>query len=873
VVFAIAHVRGGGELGRRWYEDGKFLAKPNTFSDFVACADHLVSAGHRARDRLAIRGGSAGGLLIGATLNLRPDLCAAAVAEVPFVDVVTTMSDPSIPLTVIEYDEWGNPEDPAYLEVMRSYSPYDNVRAVDYPAMFVTAGLNDPRVQYWEPAKWVAKLRTTATGGGPIVLKTELGAGHAGRSGRYDAWRDEAEVLAFVLADRGRGRRPAGGPGRAGTRSRPDAHRRGRREGPPAGRAQGHRRAPDLRPGQGGAVLLAAAGPARARVLDLFAGSGALGLEALSRGAASVTFVERSRPRSGRPAPQHRGGGAARRHVVAGEAAVALRGELPGAPFDLVLLDPPYHHPKAALAALLDGPGPAPGPRRAVVLERAARTAPRRGRRPCCPAPPAATVTRRCTSRSSATEDRARSGAMSVAVVCPGSFDPITLRPPRRHRAGRGALRPRGRRRAREPPQVGAVHRRGAHGDDRGGDGHLDNVEVDRFQGLLVDFCRARGIGIVCKGLRAVSDFEYELQMAQMNQRIGGVETVFLSTSPEHSYLSSSLVKEVARFGGPIDGTVPPAVADALRARLGAGRDRSCSPRPHTPAGSSPVGPAGRLAPVPRRPSGRTRRGSRRIPWPARPDERLEPPMSDPGVPPDVEAKLHQLERLIAEAKAVPLSASVMVNRAEIDGLLDDLREALPDELTQAHWVLTERDEILERAQGDADHARSTTREERDRLVSEQEVVRTAEREADALLEDAREHARQIRLEAEDYVDAKLANFEVVLTKTLATVEKGRRSCVAGSTPTCHARRRGPATSTRTPPGPRPAPARVVRALWTVAPARPRPGRLWYGAARSDPDRAGDRPRAARRPAPTVRPRAAAPLRRPRRGVLPCASP
>ncbi|MFA9444767.1 S9 family peptidase [Egicoccus sp. AB-alg6-2] len=198
-VFAIAHVRGGGEMGRRWYEDGKFLAKPNTFSDFVACADHLVEQSITARDRLAVRGGSAGGLLIGAALNLRPDVAAAAVAEVPFVDVVNTMSDASIPLTVIEYDEWGNPEDPDYHEVMRSYSPYDNVRAADYPAMFVTAGLNDPRVQYWEPAKWVAKLRATATGGGPILLRTELGAGHAGRSGRYDAWRDEARTLAFVI--------------------------------------------------------------------------------------------------------------------------------------------------------------------------------------------------------------------------------------------------------------------------------------------------------------------------------------------------------------------------------------------------------------------------------------------------------------------------------------------------------------------------------------------------------------------------------------------------------------------------------------------------------------------------------------------------
>jgi cell division septum initiation protein DivIVA len=148
--------------------------------------------------------------------------------------------------------------------------------------------------------------------------------------------------------------------------------------------------------------------------------------------------------------------------------------------------------------------------------------------------------------------------------------------------------------------------------------------------------------------------------------------------------------------------------------------------------------------------------------------------MADPGVPPDVEAKLHQLERLIAEAKAVPLSASVMVNRAEIESLFDDLREALPDELTQAHWLLRERDEILERAQHDADQLIDDARAERDRLVSEQEVARTAEREAERLLDDAREHARQIRLEAEDYVDAKLANFEVVLTKTLATVEKGR---------------------------------------------------------------------------------------------------
>jgi cell division septum initiation protein DivIVA len=149
--------------------------------------------------------------------------------------------------------------------------------------------------------------------------------------------------------------------------------------------------------------------------------------------------------------------------------------------------------------------------------------------------------------------------------------------------------------------------------------------------------------------------------------------------------------------------------------------------------------------------------------------------MSDRGVPLDVEAKLHQLERLVAEAKAVPLSASVMVNRAEIDGLVDDLRHALPDELTQARWVVKERDEILERARSDAERLLEEAREERDLLVSEQEVVRTADERADRMVEDAREHARQIRLEAEDYVDAKLANFEVVLTKTLSAVEKGRQ--------------------------------------------------------------------------------------------------
>jgi oligopeptidase B len=199
-VFAIAHVRGGGELGRRWYEDGKLLTKRNTFTDFVACAEHLVEQRYCSPERLVIRGGSAGGLLMGATVNLRPDLFRGVVAEVPFVDVLTTICDETLPLTVMEWEEWGNPKaDPDVYAYMKSYSPYDNVARVAYPAMFVTAGLNDPRVSYWEPAKWVQRLRGRTTGDAPVLLKTELGAGHMGPSGRYDAWRDEALVYAFVL--------------------------------------------------------------------------------------------------------------------------------------------------------------------------------------------------------------------------------------------------------------------------------------------------------------------------------------------------------------------------------------------------------------------------------------------------------------------------------------------------------------------------------------------------------------------------------------------------------------------------------------------------------------------------------------------------
>jgi oligopeptidase B len=203
-VFAIAHIRGGGEMGRAWYEQGRLQNKRNTFSDFIACGEQLIADGWTSPDRLVIRGGSAGGLLMGAVANMRPDLWRAVVAEVPFVDVVTTMSDDTLPLTVTEWEEWGNPrDDPAAYAYMKSYSPYDNVHETHYPSVYVTAGLNDPRVGYWEPAKWVAKLRVTKTDDNPLLLRTEMGAGHQGPSGRHDAWRDEARVQAFVLASVG----------------------------------------------------------------------------------------------------------------------------------------------------------------------------------------------------------------------------------------------------------------------------------------------------------------------------------------------------------------------------------------------------------------------------------------------------------------------------------------------------------------------------------------------------------------------------------------------------------------------------------------------------------------------------------------------
>ncbi len=198
-VFAIAHVRGGGEMGRGWYEDGKFLHKTNTFTDFVACAERLVELRYTNRAQLAIRGRSAGGLLIGAVVNMRPDLFACAVAQVPFVDALTTMLDEKLPLTVGEFDEWGNPAQLEFYDYMKAYSPYDNVHPTDYPAMLITGGFNDPHVSYWEPAKWVAKLRSLNQGDRPVLLKTQMGAGHSGPSGRYESWREEAFITAFVM--------------------------------------------------------------------------------------------------------------------------------------------------------------------------------------------------------------------------------------------------------------------------------------------------------------------------------------------------------------------------------------------------------------------------------------------------------------------------------------------------------------------------------------------------------------------------------------------------------------------------------------------------------------------------------------------------
>jgi len=198
-VYAIAHVRGGQELGRWWYEDGKLLKKKNTFTDFIACAEELVREKYTSPAKLFAEGGSAGGLLMGAVINMRPDLFKGVVAEVPFVDAVTTMLDESIPLTTEEYDEWGNPNQKEYYDYILSYSPYDNVRARNYPSLLVTTSLQDSQVQYWEPAKWVAKLRTAKTDKNVLLLKTYMEAGHGGVSGRYQRYREVAFMYAFLL--------------------------------------------------------------------------------------------------------------------------------------------------------------------------------------------------------------------------------------------------------------------------------------------------------------------------------------------------------------------------------------------------------------------------------------------------------------------------------------------------------------------------------------------------------------------------------------------------------------------------------------------------------------------------------------------------
>ena len=202
-IWAIAHIRGGEEMGRQWYDDGKMLNKKNTFLDFIACAEYLIGKGYTSPQKMFAMGGSAGGLLVGAVVNMRPDLWKGVIAQVPFVDVVTTMLDESIPLTTGEYDEWGNPNEKQYYDYMLSYSPYDNVEAKDYPAMLITTGLHDSQVQYWEPAKWTAKLRALKTDKNPLYLKTEMDYGHGGASGRFEGYKEVALEYAFMLDELG----------------------------------------------------------------------------------------------------------------------------------------------------------------------------------------------------------------------------------------------------------------------------------------------------------------------------------------------------------------------------------------------------------------------------------------------------------------------------------------------------------------------------------------------------------------------------------------------------------------------------------------------------------------------------------------------
>jgi oligopeptidase B len=198
-IYAIAHIRGGEELGRQWYENGKLLKKKNTFTDFIDVSKYLIAEGYTSPNHLYAMGGSAGGLLMGAVVNMAPELYKGVVAQVAFVDVVTTMLDDSIPLTTGEYDEWGNPNEKEYYDYMKSYSPYDNVEAKNYPNMLVTTGLHDSQVQYWEPAKWVAKLRELKTDDNILLLHTNMDAGHGGASGRFQRLKEVAMEYAFIL--------------------------------------------------------------------------------------------------------------------------------------------------------------------------------------------------------------------------------------------------------------------------------------------------------------------------------------------------------------------------------------------------------------------------------------------------------------------------------------------------------------------------------------------------------------------------------------------------------------------------------------------------------------------------------------------------
>jgi oligopeptidase B len=203
VTFAIAHIRGGGEMGEVWHDQGKMMQKRNTFTDFIACAEYLIRKKYTAADRLVINGGSAGGLLMGAVTNMRPDLFRVVIADVPFVDVINTMLDETLPLTVGEFLEWGNPKEKAAYDYMKSYSPYDNLTAKKYPTMLVRTALNDSQVMYWEPAKYVARLRTLKQDTNPLLFKINMGAGHGGASGRYDALRETAFDYAFLLTQLG----------------------------------------------------------------------------------------------------------------------------------------------------------------------------------------------------------------------------------------------------------------------------------------------------------------------------------------------------------------------------------------------------------------------------------------------------------------------------------------------------------------------------------------------------------------------------------------------------------------------------------------------------------------------------------------------